>query len=117
MGGNQPVHYGFPQPERDAADRAGVDHSRETCDVDKQMVVAIQSTSRSNEENDGFVAAAFNASAGLIYRSAFTQTWNASYEMRSFTSASPFPRKKDEQKENSFNQSLPTTVTVLGSYR
>ena len=62
MGGNQPVHYGFPQPERDAADRAGVDHSRETCDVDKQMVVANQSTSRSNEENDGFVAAAFNAS-------------------------------------------------------
>ncbi|KAK3779416.1 hypothetical protein RRG08_015817 [Elysia crispata] len=67
MGGNQLVRYGLPQPERDAAERAGVDYRRETpYSVDEEKEVAVQNTNRLNEEqravHDEFVAA-FNTSS------------------------------------------------------
>ena len=73
MGGNQLVRYGLPQPERDAAERAGMDYRRETpYSVDKEEeVVAVQNTDRLNEEQRAvhykFVVVVFNTSGGLYF--------------------------------------------------
>ena len=71
MGGNQLDQYGLPQPERDAAERAGVDYRRETShNVDEEKEVAVKNTNRLNEEqlvvHDEFFVAAFNIS-GVLY--------------------------------------------------
>ncbi|KAK3795056.1 hypothetical protein RRG08_026904 [Elysia crispata] len=55
--GNQLVQNRLPQPERDAAERAGADSSRETSynfDIEKE--VAIQNTSRHIEEQPAVMA-------------------------------------------------------------